>query len=158
MRRTLFLLLVTVCLTPGALLADSVVPSERVKSHLRVRSAATGPVIGSLRPGQSANHVATQGDWHQVELADGRVGFVSAAWSRLVHEPEGRVAARIVRCFAGRGELALQEPPHSLVDLSERARLDRAGLVLRRRCPFVSGTRGRVTGCESSQDREEDEL
>jgi hypothetical protein len=88
MRRTLFLLFLALVLTPAIAVADSVVPSDRVKSHLRVRSNATGPVIGSLRPGDSATHLATRGEWHQIELADGRVGFVSAAWSRLVRDPE----------------------------------------------------------------------
>jgi hypothetical protein len=95
MRRTLFLLFLTVMLTPALSVADSVVPSDRVKSHLRVRSAAEGPVIGSLRPGESAGLLATQGEWQQIELADGRVGFVSAAWTRLVREPEPVTTAHL---------------------------------------------------------------
>jgi hypothetical protein len=88
MRRTSFALLVAIALAPGAALADSVVASEQVKSRLLVRKAAGGPVIGSLLPGQRATHVATRGEWHEIELADGRVGFVSAAWSEVVREPE----------------------------------------------------------------------
>jgi hypothetical protein len=88
MRRTLFPLLLAVGLAPGAGLADSVVASDQVQSRLRVRAAAAGPVIASLLPGQRATHLATQGEWRRIALPDGRVGFVSAAWSRVVPEPE----------------------------------------------------------------------
>ena len=91
MQRTRFLLLLAIGLVPNAGLADSVVASDQVQSVLLVRKAAAGPVIGSLLPGERATHVATRGAWHQIELADGRVGFVSAAWSRVVPEPEPAV-------------------------------------------------------------------
>jgi len=84
MRRTLsslatFLLV----LAPLGAFGDSVVPSERVQSHLRVRASVGGPVIASLRPGDRASHLGTVDGWHQIELADGRVGVVAAAWSRV---------------------------------------------------------------------------
>lgn len=88
MRRMLLPLLLAIGLAPNAGLADSVVASDQVQSRLRVREAAAGPVIGSLLPGERASHVATHGEWHQIELSDGRVGFVSAAFSRVVREPE----------------------------------------------------------------------
>jgi hypothetical protein len=88
MRRTLFPLLLVVSLTPGAALADSVVASDRVKSQLNVRKAAGGPVIASLLPGERAAHIATRGDWREIELPDGRVGFVSTSWSRVVPDTE----------------------------------------------------------------------
>jgi Mg-chelatase subunit ChlD len=88
MRRTLFAILLALGLAPAAGLADSVVPSDQLQSRLNVREAAAGPVIGGLLPGERATYVATRGAWHQIELADGRVGFVSAAWSRVVPEPE----------------------------------------------------------------------
>ncbi len=97
MRRTRFLLLLAigVYLAPAAALADSVVPSDRVQSQLRVRATEAGPVIGSLRPGERATHLATHGEWHQIELADGRVGFVSTAWSRLIRQPEPLTATHL---------------------------------------------------------------
>ena len=93
MRRTLLLLLMAAGLAPSAGLADGVVPSDQVKSELRVRGSEGGPGIGSLLPGERATHVATHGEWRQVELADGRVGFVSAALSRVVREPAPAAAA-----------------------------------------------------------------
>lgn len=80
------LLLLVACLAPAAAGADSVVASDRVQSELLVRRAAGGPVIGALAPGERATLVATRGGWHEVELAGGRVGYVSAAWSRVVPE------------------------------------------------------------------------
>src|SRR5262245_62341103 len=88
-RRLLMLSLLFVAgLAPAAVSADGVVASERVQSRLNVRAAAAGPVTASLRPGEEVTLVATRGDWHQIELPDGRVGFVATAWSRVVREPE----------------------------------------------------------------------
>jgi hypothetical protein len=87
MRRTLVPILLALGIAPGAALADSVVASDQVQSRLRVRKAAAGPVIASLLPGERATLVATHGEWRQIELSDGRVGFVSAAFSRVVPEP-----------------------------------------------------------------------
>jgi len=87
MRRTLLPLLLLPLLAPAAARADSVVASEQVQSRLRVREFAAGPVIGSLSPGERARLVATHGAWHEIELDGGRVGYVSAAWSRVVREP-----------------------------------------------------------------------
>jgi hypothetical protein len=92
MRRIPFALLLASALAPGAGFADSVVASDQVKSRLLVRKAAAGPVIGSLLPGERATLVATRGEWHAIELADGRMGFVSAAWSRVVPEREPAVS------------------------------------------------------------------
>jgi Mg-chelatase subunit ChlD len=105
MRRTLFLFLLAMGLAPAAGLADSVVVSDQLKSRLRVREAAAGPVIGSLRPGEHATYVATHGAWRQIELDDGRVGFVSAAWSRVVPEPEPEPAASTARLHVERSGL-----------------------------------------------------
>jgi hypothetical protein len=105
MRRTLFLFLLALGIAPTAGLADSVVPSDQLHSRLRVREAEAGPVIGSLLPGERATYVATQGEWHQIELADGRVGFVSAAWSRVVPEPEPEPAVSTAHLHVERSGL-----------------------------------------------------
>src|SRR5262245_55719248 len=95
MRRALCLLLLALALAPAAGRADTVVASEQVQSKLRIRDTAGGRVIGSLLPGERVTHLVTQGEWRQVALADGRVGFVSAAWSRVVPEPEPAPSARV---------------------------------------------------------------
>ena len=92
MRRLLLPLLLATALVPSAALAESVVASEKVRSHLVVRKSAAGPAIATLEPGERATHVTTRGGWREVALADGRTGFVSAAWSRV--EPDAGFAPR----------------------------------------------------------------
>jgi len=89
------LLLVLASAGPAA--AQAVVPSERVTSRVIVRAEATtrSADVGSLRPGERAALVEAGDTWHRVELAGGRRGFVSAAWTVLVPEAWGPdVAAR----------------------------------------------------------------
>jgi hypothetical protein len=86
-------LLLMATLAPAAL-ADSVLPSEEVRSRVVLREKATrnSPPIGSLRPGDRAEHLASEQGWHRVRLADGTTGFVSAAWTEVVVEiPEDPV-------------------------------------------------------------------
>jgi len=66
--------------------AQGVVPSERVTSRVILRAEPTtaGADAGSLRPGERARLLAAGADGHQVALADGTEGFVSAAWTVLV--------------------------------------------------------------------------
>ncbi len=81
-------LLVCVLATPA--LADRVTPSERVKSRLNVRQAAVSGsrVVGSMRPGDEAELIVSQSGWHRVRLIDGTHGFVSAAFTEVLVDPE----------------------------------------------------------------------
>jgi hypothetical protein len=78
-------LLLLAMVAPAAV-ADSVLPSEKVRSRVMLREKATrhSRAIGSLRPGERAEHLASQEGWHQVRLPDGATGFVSAAWTNVV--------------------------------------------------------------------------
>ena len=69
--------------------ADRVVPSDRVRHHVNVFEQASGQSneIGELRVGQSFELVGSISRWHEVELPDGRNGFVSRSWTRVVEEP-----------------------------------------------------------------------
>jgi competence protein ComEC len=71
---------------PFAAHASDVIPSDRVKRNVIVRSEAStqSSAIDRLAPGESAVFVAELPDWYQVRLADGRTGFVSKSWSTLV--------------------------------------------------------------------------
>jgi hypothetical protein len=77
-----------VFLLPLAAAADSVVPTERVRSRVvvRERSARRSGDLGSLRPGERAEWLGSAGPWHLVRLGDGTRGFVSAAWTRVIAE------------------------------------------------------------------------
>lgn len=93
MARIITALLLLAILAPAAG-ADSVVPSEKVRSRVMLREKPTrhSRAIGSLRPGSRAEHLASEEGWHRVRLADGTTGFVSAAWTQVVVEiPEDPV-------------------------------------------------------------------
>lgn len=78
---------------PGS--ADAVVPVERVRSRvvLRVGPDRASADVGSLRPGDRAEHLGGVSGWRRVRLADGTAGFVSEKWTRVVPEPEGEPEA-----------------------------------------------------------------
>jgi len=98
-------------LAPDAVADGAVMPSERVRTRVVLREAATAASrdVGSLRPGERATLLEADADrgphadpsartgWHRVRLADGREGFVSAAWTERVPAApaaRGRVARR----------------------------------------------------------------
>jgi Mg-chelatase subunit ChlD len=66
--------------------AQEVVPSEEVTSRVILRAGPTtnSGDVGSFRPGDRATLLEAGDAWHHVELADGKRGYVSAAWSVLV--------------------------------------------------------------------------
>jgi len=72
-------------LLPGLVAADSVLPSERVRSRVVVRERADrgSPEVGSLRPGERVEYLGAVAGWRRVRLADGTAGFVSQAWTRI---------------------------------------------------------------------------
>ena len=60
-----------------------------MRTRLNVRAEAPrGRVVASLTPGDRAKLLGTADGWHEVELDDGRTGFVSAAWTEVLPEPE----------------------------------------------------------------------
>jgi len=67
--------------------AQLVLPSDRVSTHLNVRSspATSSPIVGKLNPNQAALLVSSQPSWYGVQLDDGTQGFVSKAWSNAVN-------------------------------------------------------------------------
>lgn len=102
--------------------ADAVVASERVESFVIVREAAsrTSPRVGELRPGERADYLGAAPSWRRVRLADGTLGFVSEAWTRVVPQAarartKQRPASRMLRGFLRRSsapdvELVIHDP------------------------------------------------
>ncbi len=81
-------LLVVLLLVPSVAIGDVVVPSDRVTSRVVVRedTSAASDNIGSLRPGEQLEYLGSVPRWHQVRLPDGRPGFVSKSWTRVVRD------------------------------------------------------------------------
>ncbi|MFQ5417192.1 MAG: hypothetical protein ACE5FL_09125 [Myxococcota bacterium] len=88
MMRTLSILAAFALSAPAIAVADFVTPSNRVKSRVVVRDdgSRTGRELGSLRPGDRAEWLSTDGPWHHVLLSDGTRGWVSALWTRVTPE------------------------------------------------------------------------
>lgn len=65
--------------------AELVLPSSRVTSSLKVRSAPTtaSSVVGKLLPGDAAVLVDSTTYWHQITLPGGTSGYVSRAWATV---------------------------------------------------------------------------
>ena len=75
---------------PLAALADSVVPIDKVENSVNVRLSpdATSDVVGKLSQGSSAELIETVDDWHEIRLAGGATGFISADWTRVIIDEE----------------------------------------------------------------------
>lgn len=81
---------------PLATLADVVVTADSVESYVNIRAEpnATSDIVGQLNRGSPRKHVATEDNWHEVELADGGTGFVHGDWALVVaDEPAAEAAA-----------------------------------------------------------------
>lgn len=66
--------------------AERIIPSERVSSHLNVRSGpgTDNPVISTLDNDDSAELLGEVPYWYHVHLDSGAEGFVSKAWSTAI--------------------------------------------------------------------------
>jgi len=66
--------------------ADTIVTSDRVVSYVNVRAEANrnADVVGSLAPGESAEHLDSVTHWFKVKLSDDTVGYVNKGWTRFV--------------------------------------------------------------------------
>ncbi|MXO58558.1 MBL fold metallo-hydrolase [Altererythrobacter salegens] len=64
-------------------LAEEVVPSDRVTTGVHVRAEPTShsTSLAILRPGNIAEVIGDVPGWYQVRLSDGEVGFVSKSWT-----------------------------------------------------------------------------
>ena len=66
-------------------LADQVVPSDRVKRGVTIRSEATSNSanLGRLNVGESLPWVRNVPRWREVQVSADQTGFVSKSWTRL---------------------------------------------------------------------------
>ena len=93
--RILILFLTAVAGAAPALAVPEVTPSERVRRNVVVRAGPDGNAepIGALFPGDEVELIGDAPGWHQVQLDDGRTGFVSKAWSVIRDDAEAVAAA-----------------------------------------------------------------
>lgn len=80
------LTIIAICLffLPFQVLADVVVPSDRVTSALNVRHLTTGEIVGQIPKGGQAQYMNSISGYYIVMLSDGTLGKVAKSWSRKV--------------------------------------------------------------------------
>ena len=85
MKRLGYLLL----LWPLFVSAEVVVPIESVQNNVNIRLSpdAQSEIVGRLDQGDWLTLVDSMPGWHEVEIAGGATGFISADWSSVLDEP-----------------------------------------------------------------------
>jgi len=83
-------LLALVALTAGTLLSTSpaVLAQDMYtalnNSNIRAQPTTAAPILGLLRSGEKIKVMGIEGDWHQVEMADGRSAYI---YAKLLQAP-----------------------------------------------------------------------
>lgn len=95
-------------LSPPAL-ADKVTPSDRVTSYVNVREGPSGnaAVVSQLRPGETAELIASVPSWYKIRLADGTEGFVHKAWTTLIADEPTEPTFQVHFLGVGTGDSAI---------------------------------------------------
>ena len=77
-----------VCMLPLLSAAEVVVPIDSVENHVNIRMSpdAKSEIVGKLQQGDSLPLVQSVPDWHEVEIAGGATGFISADWTNVLDE------------------------------------------------------------------------
>lgn len=73
---------------PAVGIADTVVPVEKVESHVNIRQAPDGSAesVGRLQQGSSLPFVASADGWNEVRLESGGSGYISTDWTVVIVE------------------------------------------------------------------------
>ena len=68
--------------------ADTVVPVDKVETHVNIRQApdSSADAVGRLQQGSSLPLVASADGWNEVRLENGESGFISADWTVVIVE------------------------------------------------------------------------
>ena len=122
MKRLGFLLL----LWPLFASAEVVVPIESVQNNVNIRMSpdAQSEIVGRLDQGDWLTLVNSVPGWHEVEIAGGATGFISADWSSVLDEPptvEAEVVAETPAVEEPQSvvEESVTDTPNELADLDE---------------------------------------
>ena len=99
MKRLLGLL---ACMLPLLSVAEFVVPIESVEEHVNIRMVpdAKSEIVGRLFQGDSATLVQSIPEWHEVEIAGGATGYISAEWTVVLDEEPAPVVEEIQKQVA----------------------------------------------------------
>ncbi|MCH8072354.1 MAG: tail fiber domain-containing protein [Proteobacteria bacterium] len=83
-----------VCMLPLLSAAEVVVPIDSVENFVNIRLSpdAKSEIVGRLQQGESTPIVQSIPEWHEVEIAGGATGFISAAWTVVLDEAPAPMA------------------------------------------------------------------
>ena len=83
-----------VCMAPLLSFAEVVVPIDSVENHVNIRmiADAKSEIVGHLQQGDYVPLVNSIPEWHEVEIAGGATGFISADWTNVLDAPPAPVA------------------------------------------------------------------
>lgn len=111
----------TVCILPLLCVAERVVPIESVEEYVNIRMLpdAKSEIVGRLYQGDSAELVKSIPEWHEIEIAGGATGYISAEWTVLVEKMPAAVAGADRSTIAVRGEShAVDQSKQNVVELT----------------------------------------
>lgn len=82
------LLGLTACMLPLLSLAEFVVPIGSVEEYVNIRMIPDNKseIVGRLYQGDSAPVIKSLPEWHEVEIAGGATGYISAEWTIILDE------------------------------------------------------------------------
>ena len=82
-----------VCMLPLLSAAAVIVPIDSVENHVNIRlfPDPKSERVGRLQQGDSARLVRSDPDWHEIEIAGGATGFISADWTNVLDEARAPV-------------------------------------------------------------------
>ena len=88
-----------ICLLPLLTAAEFVVPIGTVEEHVNIRMVpdAKSEIVGRLFQGDSATLVKSFPEWHEVEIAGGATGYISADWTLVLDQMPAPVVNELPR-------------------------------------------------------------
>ncbi|MFC1626423.1 SH3 domain-containing protein [Pseudomonadota bacterium] len=118
------LLCITLFLTSQPTLAETVTPSDRVTTSLKVRAepSTSSQEVGRLRLGESADLIESVPHWYHVKLSDDTEGYVYKSWSKLLTSSSQQLEVHFID--VGQGDSTLVICPNGkniLVDAGSSA-------------------------------------
>ncbi len=114
------LLGLTACMLPLLSVAEFVVPVGSVEEYVNVRMDPDdkSEVVGRLYQGDSASIVNSLAGWHEIVIAGGATGFISAEWTIVLEElPDTRVAE-------SKTQTVVENKKENVVELTPQEALD----------------------------------
>lgn len=99
--------------------AEVVVPIDSVENNVNIRMApdARADIVGRLDQGDWLTLVNSTPGWHEVEIAGGATGFISADWTQVLDEAPSEEPGAVAEA----AEDVVEESPEAAANVDEEA-------------------------------------